>query len=63
MGSRPKREFRRDHVLEDVIEVGLIYWEVFGTSAATQYLLACRVEEHIVERLFHGMRRRGDWLD
>ena len=62
MGSRPQREFRHDHVLEDVIEIGLIYWEVFGTAAATQYLLTCRVDERIVERVFHGMRRRGDLL-
>lgn len=62
MQSRAGKEARHDRVLADVIEVGVIYWEVFGTSAATQYLLVCSVHAQIVERVLHGLRRRGDLL-
>ena len=56
------RDGRVNHVLADSIDVGIIYWEIFGTEAARSYLVTNGVSPAVASRVLAGPRRRWDWI-
>jgi len=54
------RDARINFVLADSIDVGLIYWEIFGTEAARSYLLLNGAPKSVTNRILGGPRRRWD---
>ncbi len=56
------RDARINHVLADSIDVGLIYWEIFGTDAARDYLIANGVGRAVAARVLAGPRRQWDLM-
>ena len=53
---------RVNHVLADSIDVGLIYWEIFGTAAARDYLMTNGVARAVAARVLSGPRRQWDLM-
>jgi hypothetical protein len=56
------RDGRVNHILADSIDVGIIYWEIFGTEAAYSFLMNYGVSPAVASRVLAGPRRRWDWF-
>ena len=56
------RDGRVNHILADSIDVGIIYWEIFGTEAAHSFLMNYGVSPAVATRVLAGPRRRWDWF-
>jgi hypothetical protein len=54
------RDARVNFVLADSIDVGLIYWEIFGTDAACSYLVLNGAPLSVATRILGGPRRQSD---
>ncbi|MES2015335.1 MAG: hypothetical protein V4484_02475 [Pseudomonadota bacterium] len=52
------RDGRIDVVLADSIDIGLLYWEIFGMEAAHAYLILCGVPAAVLARILSGPRRQ-----
>lgn len=59
-GPRPSEplERRRDETTAMVVDVALIYRQVFGPAASLQYVVLAHIKAEVAERIFQDHCRR-----
>lgn len=59
-GRRPSDppERRRDETTAMIVEVALIYRQVFGPAASLQYVVLAHIKAEVAERIFQDHCRR-----
>lgn len=56
-------ERRKDKAMADLVEVGLLFVQVFGRDKGFAYFQCTVVEPHVYRRVLLGRHRGLDWQD
>lgn len=54
----PWSERRRDEIMSDVVDIGVIFVDVFGPATGLTFFQCTIVAQHVYERVLLGPRRR-----